>query len=139
MKRLIEVFAMIAITYTLISISNAILVIIRPSYTYSPENSILTLVFCGVGVLVLYSHHLFKNLSPLSMIILQYIIAIVTILLIIKVTGIWLPLHDHAYRDGLRSFSLPYFIGAVIYYLHLYLEIKKHNRWIESIKKTKEF
>ena len=36
------------------------------------------------------------------------------------------------------SFSVPYFIGAVIYYISLMLEVRKQNRILEKIKQNKE-
>lgn len=138
-QRLLEIVFMIAVSYTILSMVNTVIVLLEPSYTYSPQNSIMMLLFSTVGVLVLYSHHLFKNVSPLAMLGLQYLIAFVLIVSMIRLTGFFGPLHETAYRDGILSFTIPYIIGAIIYYLHLYLETKKHNRWIESIQKTKEY
>jgi hypothetical protein len=137
-QRILEMIFMIAITYTILSMVNTVVVLIEPSYTYSPQNAIMMLLFSTVGVIVLFSHHLFKGVSPLAMLGLQYLIAFVLIVSMISLTVFFGPLHETAYRDGILSFTIPYIIGAIIYYLHLYLETKKYNRWIENIQKTKE-
>jgi hypothetical protein len=137
-QRLLEIVFMITVSYTILSMINTIIVLLEPGYTYSPQNAIMMLLFCTIGVLVLHSRHLFKGISPLSMIGIQYLIGLCLILMTIKFSGLLESLHKNAYRDGVLSFTIPYFIGALIYYIHLYLETKKHNRWIESIQKTKE-
>jgi len=37
-----------------------------------------------------------------------------------------------------RSFTIPYIIGAVIYYAAYFLQVKKANRLLENIKKKQE-
>lgn len=44
-------------------------------------------------------------------------------------------LHPDGYRDMFWSFTIPYVIGAVIYYVSLFLEIKKANRLLQDMKK----
>ena len=44
-------------------------------------------------------------------------------------------MHPDGYRDMFWSFTIPYVIGAVIYYVSLFLEIKKANRLLQNMKK----
>ncbi|MCI8781631.1 MAG: hypothetical protein HFH70_13310 [Lachnospiraceae bacterium] len=64
-------------------------------------------------------------------------IAIAIILASLKTASYFTEIHPNGYRDMALSFSVPYFIGAVIYYISLRLEVRKQNRIIEKIKKNK--
>lgn len=43
-------------------------------------------------------------------------------------------LHPDAYRDGILSFSIPYVIGAIIYYLDIYYSAYRQNKMLQDIK-----
>ena len=54
------------------------------------------------------------------MIVIQYIVAVSIILM-----SLFVYIHPNGYKDMTSSFSTPYFIGAIIYYIWLKSEVKK--------------
>lgn len=72
------------------------------------------------------------------MIIMQYAIAIAVILISLKTASFFVDIHPDGYRDLTLSFSIPYIIGAIIYYITLRLEVNKQNKLLENIKKNRK-
>jgi len=69
--------------------------------------------------------------------VIQYLIAIAVILISLKAASYVTDIHPNGYRDLTVSFSIPYVIGAIIYYIHLWLQVRKQNRILEKIKRYK--
>ena len=98
-------------------------------------NIFLFLVLSILGVAVLSQHYRFNRFSPLAMIIMQYMIAEIIILASLKIASFFVDIHPDGYRDMTLSFSVPYLIGALIYYIRLRLEVK--DRLLVDEKKLK--
>lgn len=110
----------ICITYTVVSIVLTIYeIIVTGSMNPTQLNMFLFLVLSILGVAVLSQHYRFDRFSPLAMIILQYLTAEIIILVSLKTSSFFADIHPDGYRDLTLSFSVPYFIGAVIYYICL--------------------
>lgn len=87
------------------------------------------------AVAVLSQHYRFLNF-PLSVVILvQYLILISAVMLLTWFGSFFEPLHENGYRDMFLSFTIPYIIGAVIYYISLLWEIRRVNRTLEEIRR----
>lgn len=129
----VEIPIAICISYTILSIANAVVSLLRGVEMGTHWNSILMLVWTSIAVLVLAIHHLFDELPPLLMMVIQYVIAMGLVLLTIFVSGFWGEISESGYKDAVISFSIPYLIGAVIYYVSVFREAKRQNKLIEEI------
>lgn len=135
-KNLIPV---ICITYTIVSVSLTIIeTLIKREINATQLNIFMFILLSILGVGVLSQHYRLERFSPLAMVIIQYFAAIVIILISLKVASYFTYVHPDGYKDMVISFSVPYFIGAVIYYISLILEVRKQNRILEKIKQDKE-
>ena len=133
-----NVIPIICVTYTVLSISLTVYeIIINKKINPTQLNIFLFLVLSILGVVILSQHYRFERFSPLTMIIIQYAIAIAVILISLKTASFFVDIHPDGYRDMTLSFSIPYFIGAIIYYIALRLEVKKQNKLLENIKKNR--
>lgn len=134
-----NIIPIICITYTVLSISLTIYeIIVNGKMNPAQLNIFLFLILSILGVVVLSQHYRFERFSPLTMIIMQYAIAIVVILVSLKIASFFVDIHPDGYRDMTLSFSVPYIIGAIIYYIVLRLEVKKQNKLLENIKKNRK-
>ena len=133
-----NVFPIICITYTVVSVTSTILEIMsKREMNPTQLNIFLFLVLSILGVGVLSQHYRFERFSPLTMIILQYAIAVAVIVISLRTASFFVDIHPDGYKDMTISFSIPYFIGAVIYYVCLRLEVRKQNKLLENIKKKR--
>ncbi len=131
--------SVICVTYTVISILLTIINILIEGEMNSTQLNIFTCLLLSIlGVGVLSQHYRLERFSPLAMVIIQYLAAVAVILISLKAASYFTYVHPGGYRDMVISFSVPYFIGAVIYYISLMLEVRKQNRILEKIKQNKE-
>lgn len=134
-----NIIPIICITYTVLSISLTIYeIIVNGKMNPTQLNIFLFFILSILGVGVLSQHYRFEKFSPLTMIIVQYLIAIAIILLSLKVASFFVDIHPDGYKDMTLSFSVPYIIGAIVYYFALRLEVKKQNKLLENIKKSRK-
>lgn len=134
-----NIIPIICITYTVLSISLTIYeIIVNGKMNSTQLNIFLFLILSILGVAVLSQHYRFEMFSPLAMIVMQYAIAVAIILISLKTASFFVDIHPDGYRDMTLSFSLPYIIGAIIYYIALRLEVRKQNKLLENIKKTRK-
>ena len=134
-----NVISVICVTYTVISILLTIINILIEGEMNSTQLNIFTCLLLSIlGVGVLSQHYRLERFSPLAMVIIQYLAAVAVILISLKAASYFTYVHPGGYRDMVISFSVPYFIGAVIYYISLMLEVRKQNRILEKIKHNKE-
>lgn len=128
----------ICITYTVVSVTLTIFeVISKRELNPTQLNIFFFLILSILGVGALSQHYRFERFSPLTMIILQYAIAVAVIVISLRTASLFVDIHPDGYKDMTLSFSIPYFIGAVIYYICLRLEVRKQNRLLRSIKEKR--
>lgn len=133
-----NVLSIICITYTVVSISlTAFEIFNKGEMNPTQLNIFLFLILSILGVAVLSQHYRFERFSPLVMMISQYIVAILIIMLSLWVASFFVKIHPNGYRDMTISFSIPYFIGVIIYYICLKTEVKKQNLLLKSIKEKR--
>lgn len=132
-----EMLIAICICYTILSLVNAGLNLATGREDISASNSFNMILWTSLGAGILYTHHYFQRLSPLVMVISQYAIAMGLIFASIYIEGQFVPIHPNGYRDAFRSFTIPYIIGAIIYYVHIFREAKRQNILLQEIKKRK--
>lgn len=134
-----NIIPIICITYTALSISLTIYeIVVNEKMNPTQLNIFLFLILSILGVVILSQHYHFERFSPLTMIIVQYAIAIAIILISLKIASFFVDIHPDGYKDLTLSFSVPYIIGAIIYYVALRLEVKKQNKLLENIKRNRK-
>ena len=124
-------------SYTIISVIGAIINIIF-GYQTNNINVVMMFIFCNIAVFVLSIHKLFDAFSPLAMIIIQYVLALVLIFLVIFITSFIEPVSPRGWFEFFRSFTIPYIIGAALYYYKIFKETKDQNEMIKEIQKQRE-
>ena len=124
-------------SYTIISVIGAIINIFS-GYQTNNANVVMMFIFCNIAVFVLSIHKLFEAFSPLAMIIIQYVLALVLIFLVIFITSFIEPVSPRGWFEFFRSFTIPYIIGAALYYYRVFKETKEQDEMIKEIQKQKE-
>ena len=124
-------------SYTIISVIGAIINIIS-GYQTNNANVVMMCIFCNIAVFVLSIHKLFEAFSPLAMIIIQYVLAVVLIFLVIFIASLIEPVSPRGWFEFFRSFTIPYIIGAALYYYRVFKETKEQDEMIKEIQKQKE-
>lgn len=132
-----EILLTICVSYTIISISAAIINLFAGAETNN-LNTISMLVFTSIAVLILYTHQLFDNISPLLMIIIQYVIAVALVMLYTFFVGLFNPIAEGGYWDIFVSFTVPYVIGAVVYYISVFYQAHQQDALLQEIKEMQE-
>lgn len=124
-------------SYTIISVIGAIINIVS-GYQTNNANVVMMFIFCNIAVFVLSIHKLFDAFSPLAMIIIQYVLALVLVFLVIFITSFIEPVSPRGWFEFFRSFTIPYIIGAALYYYKIFKETKDQNEMIKEIQKQRE-
>ena len=125
-------------SYTIVSVAGALINMAMGTETNN-ANVVLMFIFCNIAVFVLSIHKFFEKLSPLAMIIIQYVVALALCTgAILIATLFWGPVTPRGWFEFFRSFTIPYIIGAALYYYRLYREAKDQDEMIKEIQKKKE-
>lgn len=126
----------VCICFTLLSIGKVILeTIILGKFGNEQQNLVLMLLLSVLAVAVLSQHYRFGSLPLTLVILVQYMLSVSVVMLITWISSFFETLHKDAYRDMFLSFTIPYVIGAVIYYVSLFFEIKHANKTLEEIRR----
>lgn len=125
----------VCVVYTILSMSKIILEAIIQNEFGNYQLNLLMMIFVSfIATLVLSQHYRLQQI-PLPLVIIgQYLVLIGGVLLIIWISGLYTDLHPNAYRDMFLSFTIPYIIGAAIYYLNVFWEVKNANQMLKNIK-----
>ena len=125
-------------SYTIVSVAGAIINMAMGTETNN-ANVVLMFIFCNIAVFVLSIHKFFEKLSPLAMMIIQYVVALALCFgAILIATLFWGPVTPRGWFEFFRSFTIPYIIGAALYYYRLYKETKDQDEIIKEIQKQKD-
>jgi len=125
-------------SYTIVSVAGALINMAMGTETNN-ANVVLMFIFCNIAVFVLSIHKFFEKLSPLAMMIIQYVVALALCTgAILIATLFWGPVTPRGWFEFFRSFTIPYVIGAGLYYYRLYREAKDQDKMIKEIQKQKE-
>jgi len=120
--------------YTLVSVVGAIVNILAGTQTNN-INVLVMFVTCAIGTFVLYLYRLFDGLSPLMIMILQYLIccALLAIMLLLLST-FEEPISPRGWYEYYRSFTIPYIILAGFFYYRVFSETKKQEKLLLEIQ-----
>jgi len=129
-----DILVVICVCYTIISLGT----VLFDSIIYNSYQGFLDLfykfIWTVIGVCTIFTHPLLERLSPLVMIILQYIAALLLVFLSLWIGGFFEELHEAAYYDGFRSFTIIYVIFAIYYYIKVFIDVRKQNRLLREIQ-----
>ena len=134
-KKFGQFFMDVSCSYTFVSVIGAVVNMIGGTETNN-VNVMMMFVFCTIACVVLNLHKLFDCFSPLVMIIVQYVIAAGLVFVTVRVFSLILdetPTRKNWY-ELFRSFTIPYFIGAGIYYYSIFAEAKVQSHMIKEIQ-----
>ncbi len=125
-------------SYTIVSVIGAVINMIF-GYQTNNVNVVMMFIFCNIAVFVLSIHKLFDAFSPLAMIIIQYVIALGLCFLVIFIASLIIePVSPRGWFEFFRSFTIPYVIGAALYYYRLWDDAKKQQELIKEIQEQAE-
>lgn len=131
-----EIFTTICVSYMLISVTSAVLSLITGHASTSNWNEIFMLIWTSIAVITLSIHHLFDELPPLFMIVIQYVIAMGLVLLTVCFAGFVEAVGEINYLNVVINFSIPYVIGAVVYYISVFRTAKRQDALIQEIQEA---
>ena len=138
LERIIKYLIDLCCVYTIVSLSGAIVNSLAGTETNN-FNVFLMLATCAIATFVLHLHVCFSEVSPLVMIIIQYLVACVLCAAMILVIGIFTePLSARGWFEYYRSFTIPYVILAGLYYFKVFSDAKKQNALIQEIREQKK-
>ena len=138
-KKFGQFFMELCCSYTFVSVIGAVVNMIGGTETNN-VNVIMMFVFCTIACIVLNLHKLFDYFSPLFMIVVQYVIATILVFGTAYMFGLISeePLTRKNWYELFRSFTIPYFIGAGIYYYSIFAEAKVQSHMIKEIQMADE-
>jgi magnesium-transporting ATPase (P-type) len=91
-------------------------------------------VWTSIAVIVLSQNYRLENFSALTMILIQYLFAMLLVFSTIFISSFFVTISPNGYKDAFQSFTIPYMIGAGFYYISLYRFIKNGNKTLKVIK-----
>ncbi|MCR5101358.1 MAG: hypothetical protein K6B41_08385 [Butyrivibrio sp.] len=137
-KKLKDFLIQLGCVYTIVSVTGAIANVIGGTQTNN-FNVFLMFATCAIATFVLNLHNMFDSVSPLVMIILQYLIAcVLCAIMIFVISIIYEPISLRGVFEYYRSFTIPYIILAGYYYYSVFSETKKQDILIKEIQENKQ-
>ena len=122
--------------FTLMSVIGAVVNIIAGTETNN-INVLVMFATCAIATFVLFLHKLFDSVSPLVMIIVQYLVACSLVGLMLWLISMFIsPITPKGWFEFYRSFTIPYIFLAGFYYYRVFSETKKQDKLIQEIKKN---
>jgi predicted tellurium resistance membrane protein TerC len=100
---------------------------------YYVENIFACLGFSVIITLILSLHYYLQKYPFIPVFLGQYAVTVGLVLLYVWIDGHFSEHSPNAYRDMFISVTIPFIIGAVVYYWSFFREIKKANKMIEEI------
>lgn len=124
--------------FTFVCVVGAIVNIICGTQTNN-LNVLVMFATCAIATFVLFLHRLFDNVSPLVMIIVQYLVACALVgLMLWIVCTVVSPITPRGWFEFYRSFTIPYIFLAGFYYYRVFSETKKQDKLIREIQEKKK-
>lgn len=100
-------------------------------------NVLVMFATCAIATFVLFLHKLFDSVSPLVMIIVQYLVACALVGLMLWLISMFIsPITPKGWFEFYRSFTIPYIFLAGFYYYRVFSETKKQDKLIQEIKEN---
>lgn len=127
----------VCIVYTLISLGKIALETIEGHNDPNYVGNFITIFVLSLAATFVLSLQYYLQKFPLTIVIVgQYFLLIGIIMLGVLIGGHFQKLASTAYRDMFWSFTIPYIIGAGIYYTRFLLQVRKANMTLKEFKKS---
>lgn len=124
--------------YAFVSVVGAIVNIIGGTETNN-VNVLVMFASCAIATFVLFLHNLFDSVSPLVMIIVQYLAACALVGLMLWIISCFIsPITPRGWFEYYRSFTIPYVLLAGYYYYRVFSDAKKQDNIIREIQEKKK-
>ncbi len=129
-------FSIVCISFTLTTCGKLLLEkMSNITDRYYTQNIFTILAFSVIITFVLSLHFYLQKYPFIPVFIGQYAVTIGIVCLAIFVGQKFTDFAPTAYRDMIISVTIPFFVGAVVYYISFFAEIKKANKMIEEMNK----
>ena len=123
------------VIFTMLVLAKLVLEFLVQGMWENYQANLLTMFFLSfLATFVLSQHYRFQKYPLLLIIVGQYALLVAFVMFITWLSGRAETLHEGAYRDMFLSFTIPYFIGVVIYYGAVFYEIGRANRALQELK-----
>ena len=138
LKKIGQYLVELCCVYTFVSVGGAVVNILAGTETNN-ANVLVMFATCAIATFVLFLHKLFDSISPLLMMVLQYLIACALIGGMLLLLSILIePISPKGWFEYFRSFTIPYIFLAGLYYYRVFSETKKQDRLIHEIQEQAE-
>lgn len=138
MERFKQYIVELCWVYTLMSVVGAIVNILAGTQTNN-ANVLVMFATCAIATFVLYLHRLFDGVSPLVMILVQYLVACALVGLMLLFISLFIDhISPRGWYEYFRSFTIPYIVLASLYYWRVFSEAKKQDALIKEIQANAE-
>ena len=135
MKKYISNLAlMICISYTMVSVTAVICNIMLGGQTNN-LNELMMFGICVIASVVLSLHRLFDSVSPLAMMVIQYLVACGLIAVLILIISCFDTVSPRGWFELYRSFTIPYIVLAGLYYYSVFADTRKKDSLIKDLQK----
>ncbi len=105
---------------------------------YYTENILLCLGFCIMIPAVLSVHYYLQRFPFLPVLIVQYLVVVALTIAIVAIVDTVSGTSTSAFADMIVSVTIPYFVGAFIYYAIFFRQVKKANAILNELVNNKE-
>jgi hypothetical protein len=131
-----KLISTICIAYTILSLSvTGLAVLSRGGISPDQFNLVLQFVWTCIALGSLSLYYFFEDWSTLTIIVLQYVVAISLVCLSLLFIGLFDTLHPDSFKDAFITFTIPYVIGAVIFNISLRRDVQKTNQKLEQLRR----
>lgn len=125
----------LCVVYTIIVLTKLILeAVMGHTDTYYTQNLLFMFVVSFAAISVLSLHSFLQNIPLLFVIIGQYLLLIAFVEGGLLLISLFTPVSPDGYLEMFLSVSIPYGIGAAIYYIEYFREVKKMNHLLQEIQ-----
>lgn len=133
-----EFMPTVCVCYTILSLGKIIVeYMTQGRFGNFQANMLVMFVISLAATFVLSQHYRFERFPLLAVILVQYLLLLAGVMTFIWLSSFWTEVHPDGYHDMFWSFTIPYIIGAGVYYLGLFHEIKKADRLLQEYKENK--
>ena len=126
--------SIVCIFFTLITCGKLLL---EKAYGFTDKyytDNIFTILALSVLITLILSLHFYLQKFPfLLVLIAQYALTVGIVFLAIFIHGQFSENAPTAYWDMFVSITIPFFVGALVYYICFFAQIKKANRILEKL------
>lgn len=129
-------FPTVCVIFTLLVLGKIVLEAAADGIFAGYQKNLLTMFGLSLAATFIISQHYRFGELPLLVVILgQYALLTGIVMLVTWVSSFFEPIHENGYRDMFLSFTVPYMIGAAVYYASLFYETMRINKEIEEIRR----